>query len=81
MYQAGVTKQAIQSYTQLGLDPHDVGEAAYRLLIYPKPPLRNLIMADNQWEQIIPLMCRSGVSSISAFTSVTARHDVSQVVS
>ncbi|CAK0785918.1 hypothetical protein CVIRNUC_009131 [Coccomyxa viridis] len=55
---AGVGKQAIESYTQQGLDPHDVGEAAYRLLINPTPPLRNLIMADNQFGQIIPLMCR-----------------------
>ena len=42
-------KQAIESYTQQGLDPHDVGEAAYRLLINPKPPLRNLIMSDSQF--------------------------------
>ncbi len=55
---SGVGKEAIQSYTTLGLDPHAVGEAAYRLLINPKPPLRNLIMADSQWKQIIPMMCR-----------------------
>ncbi len=55
---SGVGKQAIQSYTKEGLDTHDVGEAAYRLLINPAPPLRNLIMSDSQFGQIIPMMCR-----------------------
>ena len=51
-------KQAIESYTKQGLDTRDVGEAAYRLLINPAPPLRNLIMSDSQFGQIIPMMCR-----------------------
>lgn len=55
---SGVGKQAVESYTKQGLNPHDVGEAAYRLLINPTPPLRNLIMEDDQFEQIIPMMCR-----------------------
>ena len=66
-------KQAIESYTQQGLNPHDVGEAAYRLLINPTPPLRNLIMADNQFGQIIPLMCRQA-SSCTGFVPHSRVH-------
>lgn len=54
----GVAKDEINAYRKQGLDTRDVGEAVYRLLINPKPPLRNLIMTDSQWEQLIPLFCR-----------------------
>ncbi|KAK9919097.1 hypothetical protein WJX75_009391 [Coccomyxa subellipsoidea] len=48
----------IKGYTTQGLNPKDVGEGVYRLLINPNPPLRNLIMTDEQWSALIPLFCR-----------------------
>ncbi|CAL8471634.1 g11176 [Coccomyxa elongata] len=51
-------KSVIQGYTTQGLNPRDVAEGAYRLMINPNPPLRNLIMSDEQWASLIPLFCR-----------------------
>lgn len=42
----------------MGLDPKAVGEAAYRLAINPTPPLRNIIMTDDQFSSLLPLWCR-----------------------
>ncbi|CAL8465628.1 g5164 [Coccomyxa elongata] len=48
----------IKGYTAQTLSPRDVAEGAYRLMINPNPPLRNLIMSDEQWATHIPLFCR-----------------------
>ena len=55
----------------MGLDPKAVGEAAYRLAINPTPSLRNLVMTDSQYSQLLPLMCRSAVNSHACPRSCT----------
>lgn len=46
----GCDQQAIQSYTRLQMDPHDVGEAAHRMSKNPKPWLHNLMAYGNKCE-------------------------------
>lgn len=53
-----VGQQVINGYKQMGLDPKAVGEAAYRLAVNPNPPLRNIIMTDDQFSSLLPLWCR-----------------------
>jgi len=48
----------IDGYTQMGLDPKAVGEAAYRLAISPNPTLRNIVATDDWYAQLLPLWCR-----------------------
>ncbi|GAQ89322.1 hypothetical protein KFL_005110040 [Klebsormidium nitens] len=51
--------QVIEYYKSQGLNPRDVGEAVYRIAIDPAPRPQYLIMRDDQWPTIIPLLCRS----------------------
>ncbi len=45
----------------MGLDPRAVAESVYRVLINPKPPLRNMVMSDDKWPELAPLFCRQVV--------------------
>ena len=50
----------ISHYTQApdALDPRAIGEAVFRLVINPTPPLRNLVLPDTRWAAFVPLFCR-----------------------
>ncbi|GAQ90868.1 hypothetical protein KFL_006950030 [Klebsormidium nitens] len=50
--------QVIEYFKSQGLNPRDVGEAVYRIAIDPAPRPQYLIMRDDQWPTIIPLLCR-----------------------
>lgn len=66
-----ISEVHIGSYASMGLDPKAVGEAAYRLAINPTPSLRNLVMIDSQYSQLLPLMCRSAAISYACPGSCT----------
>lgn len=64
----------INAYKQMGLDPKAVGEAAYRLAINPGPPLRNIIMTDDQFSSLLPLWCRYVHSYLSGTDAEPCQH-------
>ncbi len=64
----------INGYTQMGLDPKAVGEAAYRLAINPTPPLRNIVATDANLAQILPLWCRR-YTQVRAMICLMANRD------
>lgn len=64
----------INGYTQMGLDPKAVGEAAYRLAINPTPPLRNIVATDANLAQILPLWCRR-YTQVRPMICLMANHD------
>ncbi|GAQ90870.1 hypothetical protein KFL_006950050 [Klebsormidium nitens] len=50
--------QVIEYYKSQGLNPRDVGEAVYGIAIDPASPRpQYLIMGDDHWPTIIPLLC------------------------
>jgi len=62
----------------MGLDPKAVGEAVYRLAIDPTPPLRNIVAADANLAQILPLWCRR-YTQVRAMICLMANHATVQL--